>query len=363
MVQELSGEVEELYLRLKAMVEDVFEVRDWAFKQTPRPVMRFRGHLLVDSALAYEVVRKRFQALGYTALFRKEREHDVILAVAGLSLVSPSRDWLAYVLFVATLFSTLLAGAAMGEPGRGFHLLSGWSFAVSLMAILLAHELGHYVVARHLGVPVSLPYFIPMPLNLMGTMGAFIRMKGPPTNRRALLAIAAAGPLAGLTLAIPILIIGLSLSEVRPIPLEGHVFVEGNSLLYALLKILMFGRFLPSGGEDVFLHPVAFAGWAGLLVTGLNLIPAGQLDGGHVAYALLGDRADILTRLIILALILLGILWGGWFLWAILIYLLGRSHARLLDEITPLEKPHQALAFFLLFIFLLVFVPIPLTIR
>jgi len=351
---------EEISYRLRAAVADVFEVHDVAVSH-PEGAVRLRGRLLTESSRAYELVAPRFRRLGYTAFFRRQKGLDVILAMPGIIRASPSRVWINALLFLATVASTIYVGAGMVEPGQSPSLASGLQFAGSLLTILLAHELGHYFVARHYGVAVSLPYFIPMP-NLLGTMGAFIRMKAPPTNRRVMLAIGAAGPLAGFVLAVPILILGLLLSKVGPIPVGEPVLMEGNSLLYAALKILMFGRFLPKDGIDVFLHPIAFAGWAGLMVTGLNLIPAGQLDGGHVAYALLGERARYLTWGIIAALIALGFLWNGWFLWAGLIYLFGRRHARPFDDITDLDGPHRALAILVLIVFALTFCPIPMSI-
>lgn len=360
---ELSSQ--EIADRLRAAVADVFAVQDVTLSQEPRRGVRLRGRLLIEAAQAYDRVAPRFRELGYTALFRKEKGLDVIFALPGSLPVAKSRLWLAGLLFLATMVSVLFVGAQFaGEPGEGVRLLDGWPFAASLLAILLAHELGHYTVARFLGTPVSLPYFIPLPLSPFGTMGAFIRMQAPPINRRRMLAIAVAGPLSGLALAVPILILGLALSEVKPIPslLPGQAFlIEGNSLLYMALKVLRFGRILPSGGEDVFLHPLAIAGWAGLLVTGLNLIPAGQLDGGHIIYALLGERARYLTWLVILGLVGLGRLWSGWWLWALLIAVFGRFHAAPLDDITRLNGPLIALAFLVIFIFVLTFTPIPLT--
>ena len=167
--------------------------------------------------------------------------------------------------------------------------LNGPYFSATLMGILLCHELGHYVVGRHHGVPVSLPYFIPLPFSL-GTMGAVIRMDKPIQDRNKLFDVGAAGPVAGLIVAIPLLVIGLHLSEVGPSSPDD--MIEGNSILYALLKLAVFGRWLPGGGVDVQLHPMAFAGWVGLLVTMINLIPIGQLDGGHVARAALGQSHE-----------------------------------------------------------------------
>lgn len=197
--------------------------------------------------------------------------------------------------------SVLHTGAAMrlaelhpeGAPAfEVAHLPLGASYAAALLGILLTHEFGHYFAARLRRVPASLPYFLPMPLSPFGTWGAIIGMPERITSRRALLEIGAAGPLAGLAVALPLLVYGLSLSPVKP--LEPGSLMEGQCLLYLLVKRLVVGP-IPAG-YDVFLHPVAFAGWAGLFVTMINLLPYGQLDGGHIAYALLGPRQNRIGR-------------------------------------------------------------------
>jgi membrane-associated protease RseP (regulator of RpoE activity) len=352
--------------RLRRAVADVFAVSDVTTNPAPRVALRLRGRLLVPAHQAYEQVSGRFRDLGYTPLLQREGGDDVILAARGVILATPSRPWLAALLFLATVASVVFAGMLMVEPppGRLFPSpLVGLPFAVSLLSILLVHELGHYFVARAYGAPVSLPYFIPMPFSLFGTMGAFIRMKAPPTNRRALVAIGVAGPLAGLVLAVPILVIGLLLSEVTPLPVGEPLLMEGNSLLYLGIKFLIFGRMLPGGGMDVMLHPMALAGWVGLMVTALNLIPAGQLDGGHVVYALLGERARWLTWLIIGVMLVLGFFFSGWFLWAGLLFIFGQRPAAPLDSITTLDRPRQVLAVLVVVIFVLIFTPVPMVIQ
>jgi membrane-associated protease RseP (regulator of RpoE activity) len=239
---------------------------------------------------------------------------------------------------------------------------AGLPFAAGLLSILVAHELGHYLVSRRLGVAASLPYFIPMPLNLFGTMGAIIRTREPMRNRRQVLAIGSAGPLSGLLVAIPVLLIGLMRSTVQPISTTPGALLEGNSILYALLKFLVFGRFLPGGGMDVFLHPVAFGAWAALFVTGLNLIPAGQLDGGHVSYALFGKNAVWVSRIALIAAMGLVLVWSGWWLFALLLFVFGQRHAEPLDEITPLTRTEKILAIGMLLVFVLLFIPVPMTI-
>lgn len=329
--------------------------------------VRLRGRLLLPSDQAYDRLTQRYGRLGFTPLLRPDEDSpagQVILALPGQLRRASQRLGRAGLLFALTLLSCLFAGAQMvdGVTEVNWNLLDGLPYAAALLGILAAHEMGHYLTARRLGTPTSLPYFLPMPLGF-GTFGAVINMAAPPRNRRHLLAIAAAGPLAGLAVALPVLLLGLSLSRVEPLPTAGAYQMEGNSLLYAALKFLMFGQLLPANGQDVFIHPVAFAGWAGLLVTGLNLIPAGQLDGGHVVYALLGERwSRIVLWIVLVALAGLAFLWQGWILWLFLIFLFGRMRLAPLDDVTRLTPRQQVLAIAMIIIFFLVFTPIPLRI-
>lgn len=384
--------------RLKSVVGRVMQISDTTLGGNGAAYdVRFRGRLVVDSAEAYTEVAEGFQPHGFTPLFRRDGDSDVVYAAAGVLNPPPSKVWVNVLMFGLTVLSVLFTGATLQADALPTssnvvaYILSGWPFAVSILGILGTHELGHYFAARHHKVAVTLPYFIPFPLSYFGTMGAFIRLKAPPTNKRVLLDIGLAGPLAGLVVAIPVLVIGLLLSEVDTLPTviapQTQFMLEGNSILYLATKFLVFGELLPApasyggvppllfwvryfflgtpaplGGHDVLLHPVAWAGWAGLLVTGLNLIPAGQLDGGHIMYVLLGKRAGRLLPLIIGALLLMGLLWSGWFFWAFLIYFLGRAHAEPLDQITELDPTRRALAILGMVIFALVFTPIPLRI-
>ncbi len=215
-------------------------------------------------------------------------------------------------LFAATFTSMLWVGSAMeNAPGQ---LWAGLPFAVPLMAILLSHEMGHYVAGRLHRVDISPPYFIPMPFVLLGTMGAVIRMRGAIRSRNALLDVGAAGPLAGMIVALPVLVYGVMTSPVTPLPHrtdETQLILEGHSLLYEALLYLLKGP-IPEG-HDISLTSTALAGWAGLLVTMINLIPFGQLDGGHVAYALLGPRQDRLARWVLGLLPLVTIFTGAWY--------------------------------------------------
>lgn len=333
-------------------------------KSGPGDGISIHGQLRMEADVAYAHLAPQFHLLGYTIMLRQERNGVVLLALPGTIMVGESRLWLALLLFALTVVSTTFVGGRFeGDDGvMRYSLGLGLAYSAALLSILLAHEMGHFLVARRLGVGVSYPFFIPMPLLFLGTMGAFIAMKEPPPDRRALLSIGIAGPLAGLIVAIPVLFLGLHLSEVKPLVPEPNTFLEGNSLLYSAMKIAVFGRFLPSGGEDVLLHPVALAGWAGLLVTGLNLLPAGQLDGGHILFALFGPQvAQIVTWIVAAGLVAMGFIWEGWFVWALLIMLLGQRRAPLLNEVTPLDRRMQLLAILGLIVFVLVFVPRPIT--
>lgn len=346
-----------------------------------RLIVSFEGTLLIDSETAYNRLDDQLAPLNLLALFRDspadaDRPARQRIYIVEGRLNPRPRSWvLNLVLLLGTLFTVLLVGMDMALSEIAFddrfraaqlaqngltELWRGLPYALSIMLILGAHELGHYFAARRHNIAVTLPYFLPFPFSLFGTLGAFIQLRQPIRNRKVLLQIGAAGPLAGLVFAIPILLIGLATSRVEP-PLAAGI-VEGNSILYALAKIITFGRFLPDGNFDVYVNQLAWAGWTGLFVTGLNLIPVGQLDGGHVLYALLGKQARLFYYPMLLGLTVLVILSGGaLLLLVVLLFFLGRTFAVPLDDITPLDQRHRWLALATLVIFLLVFVPIPLT--
>jgi membrane-associated protease RseP (regulator of RpoE activity) len=216
-------------------------------------------------------------------------------------------------LFIATVASILYTAAFMGHPGEPVRLVHGVAYTVSLLAILLTHEFAHYTFARLHRVNASLPHFIPMPLlTPFGTMGAVIFMRDRIKSKNALLDIGASGPIAGIVVAIPVLLYGLAHSEIKP-PADTGTAQEGQSLFYWLLKSIAIGP-IPEGW-DVELSPIAFAGWTGLFITMLNLLPVGQLDGGHVAYALFGPRQNRLSKIMrysLLTLVPINALWRLW---------------------------------------------------
>jgi len=217
------------------------------------------------------------------------------------------RSWRrAGIFFLVTLVSTFTVGAGMAAStlDRPPTFLDGWIFAVPLLVILLCHEFGHYLQARRHGVAVSPPYFIPFP-NFIGTMGAFISIRSPIPNRRVLFDISAAGPLAGFIPSVIALLVGYRLSTVAPMVTGQGVLEFGDSLLTLGVQQLTFGT-IPEG-MAVWIHPVGLAGWVGLFVTMLNLIPIGTLDGGHLAYAFLGRRQWSVGRMVFLGMFILGL--------------------------------------------------------
>ncbi len=305
---------------------------------------------------------------------RKELEH--VLPRADLERLFPDAHpkkrsaRLNLFLFGGTVVTTTLAGAlnAGVDPfSSSWAFLAGLPFSLTLLSILLCHEFGHYFLARLHGIPTTLPYFIPGPPILVGTFGAFIKMNGMPRSRAALFDIGAAGPWAGMLVAVPAVMIGLALSEVHPLPGlalppdEASVGITfGNSILFELLSRLVLG--VDPDSVTVILHPVALAGWFGLFVTFLNLLPVGQLDGGHVVYALFGRRHRTISRAVLLIVLGLGIYgWEGWLLWAaMLAFVLKVDHPDTADAHTPLDPLRRKAAWATITMFVLVCMPVPL---
>jgi Zn-dependent protease len=302
--------------------------------------------------------------------------------------VPPERWWLHVALFVLTVITTTIAGAVLqgravvddswgllrgrlafsGDPGHA--LLSGLAFSIPLMAILLAHELGHYVTARRYLLDVSPPYFLPVPLwpSFIGTMGAFIRLRTLLSDRRQLFDVGVAGPLAGFALALPALVVGLHLSH--PLPrdsgMSGMLLMVGSGPELLRLGdsfVTLLARWAVHGDlGPVLVHPLAFAGVLGMFVTMINLMPMAQLDGGHLLYAALPRwhrRAALGFWIVVL---LLGSWWSGWYIWAGLVLAVSRGrldHPTVLEASRPLPRSRRLLAWAALALFVLTFMPVP----
>ncbi len=295
------------------------------------------------------------------------------------SFFDKDRPWLNALLFALTFASAFFVGITWAlsykyadslgaaEPlSFGTEVLTdpavlwlSFLYALVLLLILLGHEMGHYLTCRRYGINATLPFFIPAP-TLIGTLGAFIKIRSPITRKHHLFDVGIAGPVSGFILSVPALIYGLALSKpVPPLP-QAESIMFGEPLLIKLLSVFLLHGIPP--GYDIIVHPVAFAGWVGILVTALNLCPVGQLDGGHVMFSLLGDKAKKLGWSIFAAFILLGIFfWMGWFIWAGLIFFMGVKHPPIYDQSAPLSRGRKILGVVTMIIFVISFIPAPIT--
>lgn len=289
------------------------------------------------------------------------------IADATASARVPQRWWLHILLLFLTLLTTTAFGFALSQSFaahaafdvrwvedayvRLFHgdpaVCSGFEFSIPLLAILVAHELGHYITCRIWRVDASLPFFLPSPA-LLGTFGAFILVRSPFYRRKALFDIGVSGPIAGFVVLLPFLVIGIAMSHVVP-GIGAHApFVFGTPLLMRLVELAIFPR---ASASSFSLHPMAMAAWAGLLATALNLLPIGQLDGGHILYALIGERWHrIASTITVAVLFVLGFLYWPWWFWALLMFLFGRRHRLVYDsaQLSPLRVAIGYLALVLL---------------
>ncbi len=282
--------------------------------------------------------------------------------------------WLNVALFGLTCLSTLIVGTflmalftnTLGDSAGGFltdifrtpsMLFSGVPFSLAIMGILLAHEMGHYFACRYYGISATLPYFIPAP-TIVGTMGAFIRIRSPIHHRSALLDVGIAGPIAGFVLAIPTLVIALGLSRFMVLDPEQAGFGLGEPLIFKIAAMLL--GMTPPPGMDLVLHPIGLAAWFGFFATALNLLPVGQLDGGHIAYALFGRFHKNISHGFLFLLIPLGLFyWQGWLVWTTVLLFLGVRHPVTVDDSIPLSRRHIWLGWFALVMFVLCFTPMP----
>ncbi|HEV8309901.1 MAG TPA: site-2 protease family protein [Methylomirabilota bacterium] len=358
---------------LRGQVDDVLAVEQ---RQIWGHSVAFGGRLRVAPGSALASLEARLGPQGYTPFLREERGTTWIYALPRAEVTARPNPLVNLALFLGTVLTTLLAGALsfgnvpladlMLSPTR---LLAGLPFSASLLAILVVHEFGHYTVGRHHGMPITLPYFIPVPPPfLVGTLGAFIRLRGPVRDRRSLFDMAVAGPLAGLVVAVPLYAIGLQLSSVARLPAgdagQGHYLQFGDAVLPKLIEWLVLGPLPP--GHDVLLHPIGVAAWFGFFVTVLNLMPAGQLDGGHLVYALFGRWHGAISKAAVGGLLVLGIVVGSptWLIWpALIVVLMGFHHGPPMDDITPLDGKRRALGVFALALLFVLLPPVPLAVR
>jgi membrane-associated protease RseP (regulator of RpoE activity) len=357
---------------LLAELQGLFQVNGVSFHGYHEGEITFTGRYPHRSDAPYEEIRKRFSVLGYTPLLRREKDHDELLAFKGVvDKAATGNPLINVLLLLVTILTTLAAGAALAGDGSFFRALLagemrpvttaarlGAPFAITLLGILGVHEFGHYVAARLHGVAATLPYFIPMPIGGLGTLGAFISVRSPMKNRTVLFDIGLAGPIAGFIVALPLLVVGLLLSEPVPAYTRGLTLRGlGSSVLVDF--IIRVATDL-GAGQTLRLHPVFFAAWLGVLITGINLLPIGQLDGGHVAYGLMGRSAHSLARGSLILLFVAGIVLSPtWLLWAVFVLFGGLHHPPPLNDITGLSRSRQVAGVLTGVLFFLIITPAP----
>jgi Zn-dependent protease len=393
-MQQFSGDSANITCALTTVKVTMGELQG-LFREARTVVIRgdeiVQGILLEELDAADPEVRRTLNSWGGTHFLHQTPEGTEVTLIRPHGLRPPERWWLHTLLGLATLLTTTIAGAYfLGRAPLALRWLdlglfwlpvpvginpgeipAGFLFSLPLMAILLGHELGHYVVARRWGMNVSPPYFIPAPnwINFIGTFGAFIRLRSVVVNRTVLLDVGAGGPVASFLLSLPVALLGLAWSHAYPILADdraapylvlfaGQRIWLGDSLLFGALRALA----VPGEGV-LLLHPLAFAGWLGLFVTALNLVPLAQLDGGHILFALVGPRQRYFGLAFLGLLIVLGRMWWGWWLWVVMILLLGRGsirHPSVFDPEPPVSRRRKLLGWFCIAIFLITFMPLPL---
>lgn len=368
----LSDEIE----KIKAMVGRHFPIYNVEYHfNTISLACNIDPDILEDE---FDALRKEMKADNYIPILKYEKGEYFIHVVKQPAMKFRSIN-MNLILFITTIITTIFAGSLlwiliMNNAAETFDLMAMFEignigngalfFAFPLMLILGVHEMAHYYAARHHGIEASLPFFIPVPpifIPPLGTMGAFISIREPIPNKKALLDIGIAGPIAGFAIAIPVTVIGLMLSS--PLEVSGSGVIEGNTILIGnSLLFMSIKEFLPIP-DSILLHPTAFAGWVGLFITALNLLPAGQLDGGHVARALLGDRAQWASYAAFGIMLILGLQFTGWLIFAMIIMFLGLRHPPPLNDVTKLDDKRKALGVAAALILAVCFVPIPFDIE
>ncbi len=345
--------LEQLSRSIYYQLSDLFEISA-IYYHDGRLILRARPR--INQAEAIAIMNKRLKSLGFNVNFKDDAEGLLIAIKQSVSFKIPIVN---IILFLATLATMFLAPALLSldfdyfrRPGA---VAERAEFAIALMAILLFHEFGHYLAGRRRGVLMSLPYFIPAP-NIVGTFGAIIKSRSPFTNRRDLIEVGAAGPLAGFVISIIALSIGLYNSEIVPVGVDSGMRL-GDSLLIKFLSRVIVGP-IPDG-FDFLLSPAAFAGWVGLLVTMINLLPMGQLDGGHIIYGLLGKRQHNIGKLFVIIMAALGFWWPGWWFFGVMVFLFGLNHPPTYNDSMPLSKISRAMGLAAVIIFIVSFIPAP----
>ncbi|MEE9555439.1 MAG: site-2 protease family protein [candidate division Zixibacteria bacterium] len=330
-----------------------------------------KGRPGINSILSEQEIKDRLNEFGNNIDVSIFDSSVIIRIRQAKTTETKDLPWLNIGLFLMTLASTIVAGAfrsggPWGEsPWLIFRypvemIIAGAPFSISLLTILLFHEFGHYIAGRKHGVNMSLPFFVPAPpiISPIGTLGALIISRSPFLNRRQLMDVGAAGPLAGLAVAVAVLFLGINQSAVEPIPSDASLIYFGESLLFKFITFIIKGP-IPEG-HGLLLSSTAFAGWVGILVTMFNLLPLGQLDGGRIVYALIGRWQKLVSRAVIFGLMILSFQWPGWLLWMFIGFMVKPTHPpTILDEI-PIGKGRKIIGLISIIAFIICFIPVPI---
>ncbi|MDX1615973.1 MAG: site-2 protease family protein [Candidatus Promineifilaceae bacterium] len=367
-----SDPLEQTTQALRSELTGIFQVSGVRAEGRGQTII-FSGRFLHDPGQSYDEIRRRFRAYGYTPLLRRQHDLEMILALEGVGGGEQTGNPLInLLLLLTTILTTLHAGAVMAGndlfnplltgsvAALGQAISAGAPYALALLVILGVHEIGHYLAAQAHNVRATLPYFIPLPFGGLGTLGAFIAIKSPMKSRKVLFDIGLAGPYAGFLVAVPLLAIGLLLSTAY-VP-TGFPSIWTTERLGASL---LFGAFLERltdvpADQTLLLHPIARAAWLGFFLTGINLLPVGQLDGGHAVYAILGRAAHGVSLLVFGLLILAGaVLSTNWFVWAFFIMFGGLRHPPPLNDLSGVGRGRKLVGLATVLLFLLIVIPVP----
>lgn len=351
-------QIEQRIHQLRLLLGDIFET-DAVYHSGNRT--SFQGSpLFPQNVLWKDSILERLSQYGYNSSIEQNGDRFILVVHKIGEEKEKSVPWTNILLFAATVITVFVAGAIQENQNvfsNPLLILRGASFAVPLILMLSFHEFGHYFVSRRRNIDVSLPYFIPGP-TIFGTFGAVIKSKSPFKNRKDLIDVGTAGPIAGFAVALIATVIGLSQSRIVATPPQ-DAMIFGDSIIFRFLSWLVLGN-LPKG-HDILISPMAFAGWAGIFVTMLNLMPIGQLDGGHILYALLGKKQRLIAWMLVPALFFMGLFfWSGWFVWVGLALIMKANHPPTLNDSLDLDPRRKIIGWIAIVIFVISFIPVPI---
>jgi Zn-dependent protease len=356
----------ERYAAIRSAIADVLDVRSYEFDDQGGVTVQGKLRVAASDTAAMQAMDQRLNTLGYSGHLQPGPNGHTLFVTRGAKPRYQDvsiKPWVSMLLFVLTFLSVTVTNGLSGASLETLKLdwQRGLLTALAVMLILLAHEMGHFLVARLRGEPASLPIFVPLPLiSLAGTLGAMILQSRPFSNRRTLLEVGIAGPIAGFVVALPLFALGLALTNGPITSMPANATVLGESLLTQFLGSAILGAIYTSTTQAIEAHPFVIGAWYGLWITGFNLIPAGQLDGGHIAYALFGAKARYVTYAVMAAMFLLSFVSEVWVVLLVLVFMFLRDHPPVENPHVELGTAHKLLALAGFLLLILTLVPRPL---